>query len=227
MKYCPKCKVNIAQHLTYCPLCQSELIEKDSLNNDIPETESIFPNTYEIYTSHHMVLKIVGFIALSISIICIFANFLFPAKVWWSLVVTGTMLCTWCSLAVAISKRRNILKYLLYQSIIICIFAVFIDIFTGFTGWSITFVLPIVFTVAMILMYILSKILHLQAGDYIIYLLLDEIFGILPLFLLLMDHLTVRVPSLICLMVSTISVISLIIFEGKSMYQELYRRLHI
>ena len=222
MKYCNKCKIDVAGHLTYCPLCQNELIKSENTTE-----EDLFPDTYETYTSHHTVLKVLGFISITVAMIAVLINCLFPTKVWWSLLVVVTVGCAWLSLAVAISKHRNILKYMLYQSIIICLFAMFLDFLTGYTGWSLSLVLPIVFTLAMIIMYLLSKILHLQTGDYIIYLLLDALFGILPLILLVTLKFEIRIPSLICILVSAISVTALIIFEGKSIYQELNRRLHV
>ena len=103
----------------------------------------------------------------------------------------------------------------------------FLDYFTGRHGWSITFVIPIIFTLAMIVMYMLSKILHLQTGEYIIYLLLDALFGIIPILFLVTDSVKYTIPSFICIMVSLSSVTALIIFEGRTMFSELKRRLHI
>lgn len=221
MKYCNKCKTHITGSLTYCPLCQSELVVIDE------KVEELYPMAYESEAANYMILKIFAFISVVVSILSVFMNIIIPTKVWWSLIVVATFICLWISLSIAISKHKNILKYLLHQSIIISLFSIFLDYFTGRYGWSINFVIPVIFTLAMIVMYILSKILRLQAGEYMIYLLLDALFGIIPILFLVTDSVNYTVPSFICILVSLISVTALIIFEGRTMLSELKRRLHI
>lgn len=221
MKRCKKCKVDTIGPLIYCPLCQSELIVIDA------SEEEIFPAKQGAQYTNHMVLKVFAVISIIVAIVSVFVNIVIPTKIWWSLIVVATLVCAWISLSIAISKRKNILKYLLHQSIVINVFAIVLDCFTGFNGWSITFVIPIIFTLAMVVMYILSKILHLQAADYIIYLLLDALFGIIPIIFLVTNSVKTDIPSLICIMGSIISVTILIVFEGKAMRSELNRRLHI
>jgi len=221
MKYCSKCKTHITGSLTYCPLCQNELVVVNE------KVEELYPTLYENDTTNYMILKIFGFISVVVSILSIFINIIIPARILWSPIVVVTFGCLWISLLSAISKHKNILKYLLYQSIIISLFSMFLDYFTGRHGWAITFVIPVVFTLAMIVMYMLSKILRLQAGEYMIYLLLDALFGIIPILFLVTDSVKYTMPSFICIMVSLISVMALIIFEGRAMLSELKRRLHI
>lgn len=221
MKYCSKCKTHITGSLTYCPLCQSELVVVDET------VEELYPSAYENDITNHMILKIFAFISVVVSILSVFINIIVPARIWWSLIVVATFVCLWISLLIAISKHKNILKYLLHQSIVISLFSIFLDYSTGRHGWAITFVIPVIFTLAMIVMYMLSKILHLQAGEYMIYLLLDALFGIIPIIFLVTDSVKYTIPSFICIMVSLSSVTALIIFEGQTMFSELKRRLHI
>lgn len=221
MKYCNRCKVEVIGNLTFCPLCQSELLVKGEIK------ESIFPPIEEVYIKQHLILKIVGFISIIASILSIFFNLMIPSTTFWALIVILTVGSVWMSLATAIKKHRNILKYLLYQSVIICLFAIFLDMITGWRGWALTFVLPIVFTLAMVVMYLLTKILHLKVGDYMIYLLLDALFGIIPIIFLITNCLRTDIPSIVCILTSMISVTGLIVFEGKNMLSELKRRLHV
>lgn len=221
MKYCSKCKTHITGSLTYCPLCQSELVVVNE------KVEELYPTKYEIDMTNHMILKIFAFISVVVSILSIFINLMIPSRIWWSLIIVMTFVCLWVSLLSAISKRKNMLEYLLYQSIIISLFSLFLDHFTGHYGWAIDFVIPVIFTLAIIVMYMLSKLLHLQAGEYMIYLLLDALFGIVPVIFLATGSVRYTIPSLICIMVSIISVMALIIFEGRTMFSELKRRLHI
>lgn len=221
MKYCEKCKANVVGTATYCPLCQNKLVITEIKDDEI---FPVLPPTKDRYS---LLFKVLTFFSLTVSILSITLNFLQPREGWWSILVVGTLGCVWLSVVVAIIKHRNILKYLLYQILIILLFTIFVDYRIGWYGWSITYVLPIIFTGAMIVMYSLSKILKLETGDYMIYLLLDALFGIIPIIFIGSDVVQTDLPSMICIIVSIVSVTALIVFEGRNMYNELKRRLHV
>lgn len=221
MSVCEKCKVNIIGDRKYCPLCQSELKGVEDTDGDV------FPIIFHVQHKYHLLLRVLAFLSMIVSVLSIFFNVIFFKGTWWSIFVIATIVCAWISLVITIYKGKNILKNLLYQSIIISLFAIFLDYFIQWKAWSISFVIPIVFTLAMIVMYTLSKILHLHVGDYMIYLLLDALFGIIPIIFIATSMIQIRIPSFICIITSIISVSALIIFEGQTMYNELKRRLHI
>lgn len=222
MKYCDKCLVQVRGSQEFCPLCQRELQIKEGKKD-----EDLYPSHVEKHFNNHMLLKVFGFIGLSVSILAVFFNIILPSKSMWSLIVVVVMACSWISLATAIRKHKNILKHLWQQMIIITVLTICIDALTGHHGWAVSFVLPILLTVAMFFMYILSKLLHMAVGDYMIYILLDALFGIIPLILINTMELISDIPSLICIITSIICVVALIIFEGKNILSELDRRLHI
>lgn len=221
MKSCSKCKVSIAGSRTSCPLCQNELNKIDYCE------DALFPKLADTKNKLNIILKSIAFTSIATSIISIFLNIILPTDVWWSLYIVTALVGAWISLAIALTKHKKILKYLLYQSVIIILFALFFDLITSWRGWSITFVLPIMFTVAMVVMYTLSKVLNLQTGDYIIYLLLDALFGIIPVIFIGTDAVTTDLPSFICIITSILSLSALIVFEGNNIYNELKRRLHV
>lgn len=220
MSYCSKCHIEVKGNLNFCPLCQNELQDKDKKREDIyPRVES--------RSSSHMLLKIFGFIAMVSSILAVFFNLILPSKTAWSILVIGIMGFVWLSLAVAIKKHRHVVKYLWYQIMILGLLTIFIDCMTGNHGWAISIVIPFLLITAMIVMSILSKILHLQAGDYLIYLLLDALVGIIPYIFILSGDAISDIPSIICILASIISIVRIVIFEGRTMMSELKRRLHV
>lgn len=221
MKYCNKCHTEVMGSVKFCPLCQHELQIKNE------QEEDLYPFEIDKRSNSHMLLKVFGFISMIASILAVFFNIVLQSKTLWSLIVIVVMGFTWLSIAAAIKKHRNILKYVWYQMLIITSLTVVIDGMTGQRGWAITFVMPLMLTVAMIVMYLLSKVLKLQVGDYMIYLLLDALFGIIPVIFLRTHQLITDIPSWICILTSIISVVGLIIFEGKNMMSELKRRLHV
>ena len=221
MKFCEKCKVDVVGTRIYCPLCQNELT---LLNETAP---GLYPVLGPPEYKYNLILRLVAFVSIIGSLISIVLNITLFPEIWWSMYLIVTLICTWVSLLMAISKHKNILKYLLYQTVIIILFSILLDFLIGWHGWSITFVVPIMFTLAMVVMYSLSKLLHLHTGDYMIYLLMDALFGIIPIIFVGSDIVQIDIPSLICIVTSLASVVGLIIFEGSNMYQELKRRLHV
>ena len=220
MRYCDKCQIEVGGNLKFCPLCQNELhIQSEEVENFYPIVEP--------RSNSHMLLKIFGFIAIVISILAVFFNIIFPNGTAWSVLIIGIMGFVWWSIAVAIKKHRHIVKYLWYQIMILSLLTMFIDYMTGNYGWAISIVIPFLLTTAMIVMFILPKVLNLQVGDYLIYLLLDALIGIVPFIFMIVGETISDIPSMICILTSIISVVGMIIFEGKTMMSELKRRLHV
>jgi hypothetical protein len=160
-------------------------------------------------------------------IIAATVNCLLPRSGFWSLFVFGGVACLWLSLMVAIRKRHNILKNLSYQVTIISLLSVLWDIFTGWRGWSVDYVIPIAFVSVMAATTILARILNLPAETYIIYSVLLIVYGIIPAVFILSGLGAVTWPSLICVAASLLSLAALLIFEGRNMTEELKRRLHL
>ena len=76
-------------------------------------------------------------------------------------------------------------------------------------------------------MYVTAKIMHLSMKDYITYILLDGIFGIIPVIFLLFDLVNVVYPSIISIGFSIISLSAIFIFQGKEIKAEVTKRMHI
>jgi hypothetical protein len=222
MKYCHKCQVHVSEPTPLCPLCQSTLSD-----DKIQATEPLFPLVAPPSKSYYSVLQIVAFISIVLCSLSILFSIVFSLSMWVWVLTIAIVAGIWSSLANAIFKYKNILKCLLYQSFILILLSLFVDFLFGFKGWSITFVIPILFTLDMVVMYTLSKILKLQPGDYIIYLLIDAFFGILPIIFVGADSVLIDLPSVVCSITSIVSIAALIAFEGPTMLHELKRRLHI
>jgi len=190
------------------------------------DSEEVFP---EIPVTYHnnVIFRMLIFLSISIIVMSFAVNAMFPTEVNWSMLVISGILCMWISLGVVIKKRNNIPKSIVWQVAIISILAVVWDWRTGWKGWSIDFVIPIACVVAMIVMYVTAKIMHLSVRNFLIYMLMDGIFGIIPFAFLLLNILNYRYPSIICTTVSIISLSAIIIFEGENIKEELNKRMHL
>lgn len=221
MQRCELCKVNIKGDSHSCPLCGSIL----SGNGD--SGEEVFPHIPTIYQEFNIFIRIIVFISVTVIVMSFAVNLIFTRQSRWSLLVAAAVACMWISLFFIIRKKNNIPKTIVWQVCLLSIISYFWDLSTSWRGWSIDYVIPSICVVAMIVMAIGAKILKIGVRDLIIYILMDAIFGLIPIIFILFGWLNVMYPSVICVAVSALSLSALIIFEGDNMLAELNKRMHI
>ncbi|NLJ57966.1 MAG: hypothetical protein GX339_03870 [Tissierellia bacterium] len=220
MKYCNNCNVDIVGKRKLCPLCQGRLTG-DKVQDEV------FPRISFAYKEHSTFLKITLLISIIIASISLAVNILLPQRGAWSLFILGGLGSVWASILTAINKRKNIPKNIVYQVMTISAIVLIWDILMGWKGWSINYVIPFVCAFAMISMATISKIRKLHIEDYILYVIIDGLFGIVPIIFIIFGFLDVLYPSLICIVTSVISLSTIIIFEDKRLIAEIKRRLHL
>lgn len=221
MKSCKKCAVTVAGNHEQCPLCRNTLVgEGDAANETFPFVPIV---KYE----HSLLYRLLQLGSAAAVISALAVNRMLPRHGFWSLFVVAGVACLWIMLSIAVRKRHHILKNVSYQVTIISILSVLWDVFTGWHGWSIDFVIPIAFVAAMCATTILARILKMHAEEYIIYLSLLILYGIIPIVFLLFDWNKIVLPSLICVAVSAFSLAALFILDGGNMVEELKRRMHL
>ncbi len=223
MMYCNKCKVNVAGNKKVCPLCQNELKKENISELD----QEVFPLIPTVYKKFKLFFKIFIFASICACVICVALNIIFFKTVWWSVFVVLGIICVWISLFIAVQKRRNIPKNLVYQVFFASVISIIWDAVTGWKGWSLDFAIPCVCIAAMIAMAVLSFVLNIHIQDFIIYFIVNIIFGIIPTLFLLLNIVHIRYPSIICIAGSIITLAALIVFEGANMISELKKRFHM
>lgn len=221
MKSCVKCNVSISGSFEKCPLCQNTLISNGQVESDI------FPFIPIVKYEHNMLYRILQLSSVFIAIVSLSINWKIPYNGFWSLFVIAGIACLWLGISIAVRKRHNIMKNMIYQVTIISILSLLWDIFTGWHGWSIDFVIPIVFASAMLSIPILGRILKIKTEDYLVYLILLILYGIIPTIFILCDLNSIVYPSLTCIAGSLFSLAALFIFEGANIAEELKRRMHL
>jgi len=221
VQYCENCNVTVKGSNLVCPLCGGILQGQGN------QEEEAFPHVPTIYQEFHIFIRILIMISFSMVVISFAINAILTKESRWSFFVAAGILCMWISLIFIIRKRNNIPKTIVWQVVLISILSVLWDYSIGWRGWSIDYVIPTICVVAMIVMAIAAKILKIGVRNLIIYLLVDGIFGFVPIIFLLFGWLSVGYPSVICVTVSAINLLALIIFEGENMKSELDKRMHI
>lgn len=220
MLYCRKCKVHISGNKKCCPLCQS------NLQNTENPTESPFPTVKATKYSRLYLLRLISFVAISAIVIC-FAINMMTTELLWALPAGAGIACLWINATLGIVWRKNIFKNITIQLFFISVFCVLWDLFTGWHGWSIDYVLPCGCIISIISMPLITKIMSVHINEYIIYLILNAFYGIVPILSITLGWLNVVYPSVICSACGIISIAALMLFKGKEVIFEIKKSFHI
>ena len=221
MKYCNHCEVNITQSREKCILCGNFV---STISDEKPE--DIFPEIPPTFESH-LGLRIMIFISICTIVISFVIDMIFPSYINWPLLMVFGLLSIWIGLFVIIQKRYNIHKKIIWQVIIVSLLSLFWDWNTGWQGWSITYVIPIICISAMVIMYVTAKIMKLSIRNYILYALIDGVLGIVPALFILFGWVRVKYPSIISVGISIMFLSAIFIFKGKEIKEELNKKMHI
>lgn len=216
MKHCDACKLDISGDRERCPLCQTPLSGEP--------TPEIFPLVPTIYRQFNMFFKLMMFISVIVALVTLSINLLMDGTGFWSLFVLLGIACVWISLAIAVRKRKNIPKGMLYQVFIVSVLCVIWDFVTGWHRWSVDFVIPMLCLSCIVAMAILSKILSWSLETIIIYFWIAALFGIVPIVFYFLKILRNPIPSIICVAGSLLCLSAIIIFNGSNIWSELKRK---
>lgn len=219
MLYCDKCRLSVAGHRDRCPLCQGVLSGESG-----PETFPVIPTGRHQY---HLVLRMLIFLSITAVVVSGAINVMFPAGKPWAFFVALAVGCMWVSLYSAIIRRHNLPKNISWQVFLLSLLAVLWDELTGWHAWSTTYVIPSLCIFAMAAMAAISKAMKLQAQDCLIYLVIDGLFGFVPLVFLGFGWVTNLYLPVICVAASIISLAALFSFEGENLVLEIKKRLHL
>lgn len=219
MQYCRKCKVSVVGNKACCPLCQGELTGEPS--------EEVYPEIARPKISSEFLLKLISFVAITAIVVCFAVNYMIPTEVRWSLISAAGILCAWLTTSVGIVYRKRVLKNITWQLFLITALSVLWDRFTGWRGWSLDFVLPCGCVASMISIFIIAKVLKMKAGEYVLYMIIGGIYGMLPFICLLFGMIHIVYPSVICTGISVIFIAALFIFRGKTTRDEMEKRFHL
>lgn len=223
-KYCDKCKITVRGSMDICPLCQYKLTKS---GNEDETGIRIYPLVRTVYKQYENFFKFLIFFTVSLIIAALAVNVILLETGFWSFFILLGAGCFWVMLYIAIHRRFNIPNNIATQTVLISVLSVLWDFVTGWHGWSVVYVIPITCVMAMITMAIVGKVLRLPITDYMACMMVDALFGIVPVIFYFTGILYITVPSVICISVSIISFFALLIFEGKKMFAEIEKRFHV
>lgn len=222
MRYCGHCGVFVRDARERCVLCGITLPPSEAERAE----EAVFPSIAPAY-ERHLAVRILAFLSFSAVVASFTIRLIVPTRVNWPLLVLFGILSMWASLIIILRKRRSIPKTILWQVAAASLLSVFWDWQTGWRGWSLDYLIPILSVTAVVVMYVTARILKLSSRDYITYALLDCLLGIVPAGFLALGWVKRAYPTILCVAVNIIFLAAIMIFEGGNIRREMNRKMHI
>lgn len=202
-------------------ILQEQGIDVEKIKPEFPQPD--VPRQYEM-----KIFRFFSFICLAAAVIFGTVHLSLKPEIPWPLFTAFGIGSMWLALAIGFVKRYNLMKNAMWQLIIVSAGCVLWDVFTGWHGWSINIVLPIVCMVILLSMFIISKVQKRTPKEYMIYFVMAGGYGvILPLILLLTGVLEIKVISFICVVVCFLFLAALVIFKGKEFQEEMHKKFHV
>jgi len=176
---------------------------------------------------HQLLYRLLALGTVIAVVVCIAVLLCLPEHRAAALSVVAGLASGWLTVGIAVKKRGKPLKAVFWQVCLLSILFLAWDYGTGYGGWSLDYALPILYTCTMLAMALIARLLHLRAADYLLYLVMNILLGLVPLILLLCGVLRVKYPAVLSAAVSIVFLAVLILFQGAALKGEMLRRLHL
>jgi len=221
MLYCEKCKITIRTDHKSCPLCHG------GLSGVAGKEGSIFPDIPVLKKRQISFFSMLTFCCVLAFIFSFLVNNIIPSKGKWFIYVIGGTCLVWIVLIWGKSKWKNLLKNTIGQMIIIGFGVGICDVFIGWEGWSVDYAWPILIFLSLIINVIITFVKKLQPSDYMIYLLMNCVFGLIPILLVQLNISKFIIPSIICSGFAMVLLAGLTLFRWDQVVQELVKKFHM
>lgn len=116
----------------------------------------------------------------------------------------------------------------MWQLFIGTIISLIWDALTGWHGWSVDFVLPIMSVGVLAAMFVIAKVQKSSVREYLIYELMAAGYGLaLPVILLLCKVVKRPTASMFGALVCFLFLVGVILFKGREFKEEMQKNLHV
>lgn len=211
MQYCPKCKVSIRGNKRVCPLCQGQLKESEL------QMEDAFPVIKKKRMSEITVMKVSTFIAIALEIIFGTIDIMTQGKYSFiGLVMLGIAVC-WVTVITTLYLRNNLLKVINWEVLVAIVVDIYIDMHTGFLGWSLSWMVPATLIALAIATIIIAKVTDLRLDEYALYIVWDLIMALVQIIFIRNGMNKFPWPAVISIMIYLILGVALVIFRFRDL----------
>ena len=221
MKHCDKCNVEVNTELNHCPLCFNE-IKGDNNTTGLYSVSTSKPK--EIQKSHKT-RKVFFLISLAVMLVCGLINYLTKTP-FWSGIVGLSVLYLWILVRHTIMSNRNVFEKIALQILGVLSILLMTNHVSG-GGWFLEYVFPallcfVIFTLNMILF--ISK---RRKTFEISFLIIELIILIISIIFVSIDVCQFKTMHLVVLVASAFSIVGIIVMDGKNLFQEITKKMHL
>ena len=151
MQYCKHCHAYYYKKESTCTICGRPLVETTYENKVLTQG---YPAIVLQKNHAKFISKIFGVISIAVVVILALVNFATymdnPSP--WSLIIIGPIFYAWILLAQVVVSKQNYFTKVNMQVIILSLIMLIIDIMTGYSAWSLTYVIPSILAVTTVVL---------------------------------------------------------------------------
>ena len=192
------------------------------------EYMTLYPKVRNVKKGN-IAIRVMLIISAIAAIICFIVNLCTSTRFWWSLIVLAGIIYTWVAVIYSVHRNINIASSVLVHSVATTLLTLCIDFIIGYSGWAINLAIPIIISVANITIFVLTIVSIHRYYKYAIYQLIIFLLSLIPLIIDLFSDNIITMPifTIISSSIAVFTFIFSLILCGKSIIEELDRRLHM
>ena len=219
-RFCSHCGVSIVDNTEKCPLCNGILDAGG-------EGEDFYPDIVHKVRKMGLVLRILFACWLTLAVVCGLINYYTYDGVLWSVIIAISTFYIFFMLYLMTYTQIGYLGRTFGAAAMGVVLVVSIDVVTGFSGWSVDWVLPgglLIIDLALIIIRIINR-KNWQSYMYAQFLVV--LLGLIPLILIKAGIVGHPILSVAAFFTSVLLFITTLIIGGRAARAELSRRFHI
>ena len=224
MRYCKNCNLKFNGKHEKCLFCGSLLEEKD--DNYLSAFPDKKPKSFYV----DRVKKIVSFcLLILIAVSVLLEYYIFDDRLYWVLVTFSSVYLYLC-LSVSLNFSKGLVAKISNISMFTSLEVIGVFLFFGFNIQDIclSYVFPgicAINIIASIIIYLITKGKYVH--DEFIYIIMNALYGLIPLGLVIFDKVNITFICSICGTISILTILAFIFFIDKETKEEFKRRFHI
>ena len=137
MRECKKCRVEVLDDTSVCPLCSSVL----EITGEHP-CHTGYPDVKAVSRKLNFVVRLYSFLAIITEAALVIINYLFYHGMWWSAISGIGILYCYITLKYSLQRNHGYQKVILVQVLGAVLLVIAADHIVGYQGWSVNYVLP-------------------------------------------------------------------------------------
>ncbi|WP_193105655.1 DUF6320 domain-containing protein [Brachybacterium sp. FME24] len=223
MRRCADCDVDVEGTWDLCPLCEAPVTRTSGAGEPTANPWPDVPLRY----SRRRLLRALLLTSIGVTL----ATFAVQLLITPGIPGLGVLRSVWLGVAalwlvvlMAVRKRRNLAKSTVYFVLLVGLVSVYWDYLLGWSGWSVTYVVPILCGSSILALVLIVRVMRIEVGEHVVYSGLTVLLGLTPLVFLLLGWVTTPLPSALC---GALSLAALGMLQLTEVRHELAKRLHV